>query len=205
TRRPFAFDHDFMRADGSRCVVHIRGQAVSAPQNGMPRLVGTAQDVTERKELEERLTRVQRLEAVGQLAAGIAHEINTPTQYVGDNVRFVREAMTELFPMLSLAARHRVAAISAPAAACGELAELEEAVRGIDLEYLLSEIPISLDHALEGITRIAEIVRAVKAFAHPDSNARSLVDVNAVIANAIAVSRPEWKYVADTVTDLDPD
>jgi PAS domain S-box-containing protein len=204
TRESFAFDHRFVRADGEDRVVHLRGRPVCDRNGNVVRLVGTAQDITERKVLEERLAQGQRLEAVGQLAAGIAHEINTPVQYVGDNLRFVQEALVQLVPLLQQLAvwRERLCGgTNGTAAAVG--AEIESAARAAELDYFLGELPSSVEHALDGTARIAEIVRAVKAVAHPGSETRTLADINDILETAIAVSRAEWKYVAELSTVLD--
>jgi PAS domain S-box-containing protein len=177
TRAPFAFDHRFVLPCGEKRVVHLRGRAVTDASGAVVRLVGTAQDITEPKQLEERIAQSQRLEAVGQLAAGIAHEINTPVQYVGDNLRFIQDALVELLPAIDA---------------------------GVEsLAYYRDELPLSVSQALDGTARIAEIVRAVKAVAHPGDESKTVIDLNTIVETAIAVSRSEWRYVAEVQTDLD--
>ncbi len=206
TREAFSFDHHFVRHDDEQeHVVHVRGRPVADPDGRVIRLVGTAQDVTERKRLEERLVQGQRLEAVGQLAAGIAHEINTPVQYVGDNLRFMQETLHQVLPVLRALPQWRDALAGAAATpdARRVATTIGEAAERLDLEFIESELPVAAAQALDGIGRIAEIVRAVKAVAHPGSGAKTLVDLNAVLEAAISVSRPEWKYVAEVTRDFD--
>ena len=125
---------------------------------------------------------------------GVAHEINTPIQFVGDSVHFLREAFAELQGHLE---RYRAAAETAAVARRGGRAEAEA-----DLEFLTAEIPESLERALEGIERVAEIVRAMKEFAHPQRAEQAAADLNRAIDSTLTVARNEWKYVADVVTDL---
>ncbi len=165
-------------------------------------LLGT--DITERKFLESQLAQAQKLESIGQLAAGIAHEINTPTQYVGDNTRFLRDAFTELRGLLEKYAQ------LAEAAKSGEvtpelLAEVEATVEDVDVDYLQQEIPKAIDQSLEGVERVATIVRAMKEFSHPGVEEKTATDINKAIESTITVARNEWKYVAEVVTDFDPD
>jgi signal transduction histidine kinase len=159
-------------------------------------------DITERKLMEKQLAQSQKLRSIGQLASGIAHEINTPTQYVGDNIRFLQDAFGDLVIVLN-----RADALLAAARDGGALAEAvrrtEKARRKADLDYLVSEIPVAIQHTLEGVERISKIVRAMKDFAHPGREEKMSADLNHVIETTITVARNEWKYVADMVTDLD--
>ncbi|MBI5855798.1 MAG: PAS domain S-box protein [Nitrospirae bacterium] len=161
------------------------------------------EDVTERLGLERELAQAQKLESIGQLAAGIAHEINTPTQFVGDNTRFVSDSFQQLTDMLGrfhdLLNAARVGAVPE-----SMVREIEEAGKAADLEYLAQEVPKALAQSIEGIDRIAHIVRAMKDFAHPDRGEKTLVDLGKAIESTATVSRNEWKYVADLVTDVEP-
>jgi Amt family ammonium transporter len=160
-------------------------------------------DVTTRKQLEIDLAHAQKLEAVGQLAAGIAHEINTPTQYVGDNLRFVKDAFGALSQLIG---SHR--ALLEAAKAAGVLPDLADDVERVatvtDAAYLLDETPKAIEQSLDGVARVARIVAAMKEFSHPGSAERKLADINRAIETTITVARNAWKYVADVVTDLDP-
>ena len=156
-------------------------------ENGMViGIIGVGFDITERKFAELRLAQSEHLESIGRLAAGVAHEINTPIQYLNDSVYFIREAMQEL-----LAHNARLAAmLPAPP-------EADE-----DLEDLKKELPPALDRVVDGLGRIAEIVRSMKEFSHVDQREMSRVDLNRAINSTLIIARSEYKYVADVKTDF---
>jgi PAS domain S-box-containing protein len=173
-------------------------------------MVGIGQEITDRKkaesehvQMELQLRHAQKMESIGQLAAGIAHEINTPTQFIGDNNRFLHEAfaslkvvLDRLRAVLEAARRGRV-----PNSLVAEgIAALEAA----DLDYLMTEIPSALAQSLEGVGRVAKIVGAMKEFSHPGGDEFTAADINHAIESTVSVCRNEWKYVADLVTDFDP-
>lgn len=156
-------------------------------------------DLTRRKLLESQLAQAQKLESVGQLAAGIAHELNTPIQFVGDNTRFLRDSFLALEEVLKL--------IDALIPKHGESIEIDEFSDSIhqlderfDLEFLRTEIPMAIDQTLQGAENVARIVRAMKVFSHPGSQDYQEVDLNQSLESTLTVSRNEWKYCAQAVT-----
>ena len=161
------------------------------------------EDITQRKQLELDLRHAQKLEAIGQLAAGIAHEINTPTQYVGDNVRFLKDAFKDLSTLLE---RYKGLVTAAQNGTLSRevVEETATAVCGGDTDYLLEEIPTAIEQTLEGLARISTLVRAMKEFSHPGSKDKSPHDLNQAITTTVTVARNEWKYVAEVETDYDP-
>jgi signal transduction histidine kinase len=162
--------------------------------------VTLTQDVTERKNLERELANAQKLESIGQLAAGIAHEVNTPTQFIGDNIRFLQESVGEMLGvvdrLLNLGATQDAVMISAK--------ELETLFATVDMTYLRKEVPKAIAQSLDGVERISSIVGAMKEFSHP-STEKAPHDLNRAILSTITVATNEWKYVADVVTDLAAD
>jgi PAS domain S-box-containing protein len=160
-------------------------------------VIGVAADVTHLTTLERQLAQATRLESIGQLAAGIAHEINTPVQYVSDNTRFLTDSFTEV--LTTLRAVQALAVGDDPAAG-----RLRTALAGMDLEFLAEEIPSALSQSQEGLTRVAQIVRAMKDFSHPGQG-RGESDLNRAVESTVQVSRNEWRYVAEVDLDLGPD
>jgi len=143
----------------------------------------------------------EKLAAVGQLAAGITHEINTPIQFIGDSVTFLKRAIGNVTTLLGRYKDLLDAASADPALA--PLVDRIKAMEGeLDIAYDLEEMPLAVNRTLEGVGRVAEIVRAMKAFAHPDRKDKASASINEVLLNALTVARNECKYVAETVTDL---
>jgi len=197
------YETEIIRGDGKKVFVSLnfsplfeKGKIVS--------IVGTAEDITQRRQLERQLLQAQKLESIGQLASGIAHEINTPIQYLGDNSRFLQESFAELIQIIEKYT------CLLKAAQQGNippeyLAEAEEIIQKIDIDYLLGEIPKAMQQNLDGISRVAEIVQAMKEFSQPGVTGKTCIDINKALASTITVSRNEWKYVAEMQTDFDPD
>jgi signal transduction histidine kinase len=161
-------------------------------------------DVTERHALEQRLHRAQKLEAVGHLAAGIAHEINTPMQYIGDNLTFTRESVAELLPLVSMLLGKLEGAANAILTA-DDLKAVQGALGSADFDYVRETLPRALDASLDGVSRVTAIVRAMKAFSHPGSGELEPTELSKVIENTVTVAKSEWKYVASVELRHDPD
>jgi PAS domain S-box-containing protein len=159
------------------------------------------EEITELKFLEAQLSQAQKLESIGQLAAGVAHEINTPTQYVGDSVVFLKDAYNDLARVLN-ECESMAQGQDVPPACAKTFSDL---LTEIDYEFLKEEIPKSFARVQEGIERVSTIVQAMKRFSHPGGGAKKAVDINQALENALVVTRNEWKYVADVETRFDPE
>jgi PAS domain S-box-containing protein len=158
-------------------------------------------DITARIAQERTQRLAQKLESVGRLAAGIAHEINTPIQYVGDSVSFLQSAEADL-SKLRTEYRRAIEQLVAQEPATRILPALQQLESSLDLEFLSTEIPKAFQRTLEGVERVAAIVRAMKEFAHPDTVQHSAADLNHAIETTLTVARNEYKYHAQIETRL---
>ena len=192
-------------------------------------VLGVAADLSEISELERQLAQTSRLESIGQLAAGIAHEINTPVQYASDNTRFVADSFGNVLRGLREVAELAGGDIEGDSDGDGDgdgdsdsdsdsdgaggagthrpevelRHRLRSLVEDLDLEFVAEEVPSALTQSLEGLDRVAQIVRAMKEFSHPGGE-RLPTELNRLVESTIQVCRNEWKYVAELNLDLDP-
>ncbi len=171
-------------------------------QQGNRNYVSVISDITQSELQEQQNRQAQKLEAIGSLAAGVAHEINTPTQYVGNNLLFIKKEFETVVDILRKSQQLINQAHNGEK--FDDLVEtlhLEE--QAADLDYLTNEIPKAIDESLEGISRVTKIVQAIKEFSHPSMDEKTPVDLNRAIDTTITVSRNEWKYVADLIPHYD--
>jgi PAS domain S-box-containing protein len=189
-------------------VVDTQGKPLPVLLSVIPVLLGNEAiwieaflDLTERKQLEAQLRHAQKLEAVGQLASGIAHEINTPAQFVGDNIHFLAEAYAGVKQLMD-EYRQVLGNLTALPGYEHFVEKLKRAEEGADLAYIEENAPTAFARASDGIARISGIVGAMKEFAHPAHREKSLADLNRALKATLTISRNEYKYVADIETEF---
>jgi signal transduction histidine kinase/HAMP domain-containing protein len=195
----FEFLTPLFHLDGRRTEVRWTGTCEWVENSKILR--GLMLDITEvrRRGLEHAAS--QKLESVGRLAAGVSHEINTPVQFVTDNVHFLRTSMTDI-AAVALAYRDLQRAVQSQGDVVAAAQRAAEAEKAADLDYVLENAPPAIDSALEGLGRIATIVRSMKEFAHPDQAVKQSADLNQAIRSTLVVARNEYKYVAELDTQL---
>lgn len=197
-----------VRSDGARIPIEINITKANVPDKDM--VVISVRDITVRRVSEEewdkmemQLRHAQKLEAIGQLAAGIAHEINTPIQFIGDNMKFINDAFANIQKLYDVRNKliEKFKQGEMPHDLIEKAAQLEEEM---DFKYLRVEAPKAIKQSLDGIERVEDIVRSMKQFSHPGIEEKILVDINSAIESTVTVSRNEWKYYAEMKLNLDP-
>jgi PAS domain S-box-containing protein len=159
------------------------------------------EEMKERERMVIELQLAQKLESVGRLAAGIAHEINTPIQYVGDSVHFLRSAFDDLDKLLE-AMNGATALLPDGAQRTAYQHEIAALQKKHDLEYLRAEVPKAFTRTFDGVERVTNIVKAMKEFAHPDANEQNAVDLPHALETTLLVASNEYRYVARVRTDF---
>lgn len=187
--------------NGDRVIADAQTTAVLDDQGRTKMIISIIEDITEKNRLEIELRHSQKLESVGRLAAGIAHEINTPIQFVGDNINFLSGTFEQLLALCDMYRQLCTKAAGAPLSEA-DLAYQKQQEDEADLDYIRSAVPTSLASTIDGVGRVARIVQSMKAFAHPDRGERSIADINAGLRNTLIVATNELKYVAKVETEL---
>lgn len=178
--------------DGKGIVAEV--QSVGIEFEGARASLFAIRDVTDVHRMEQDLRQAQRLEAIGRLAAGIAHEINTPIQFIGDNASFLARAFADVSAYLSLC-EERIPAGNERDALAAHKDEL-------DVVFIQEQAPVAAANISAGVERVAKIVSAMKSYAHPGDAKKSLADINRALETTIAVATNEWKQVAKVVTQF---
>jgi PAS domain S-box-containing protein len=189
-----------LRKVGDSVVADIQSRVVLDANQKPSMILIAVEDVTEKIRLEVQLRHAQKLESIGRLAAGIAHEINTPIQFVGDNVAFLSGAFEQLIALCDVYRGLCEKAERAPLSAA-EIAFKGKNEEAADLDYIRRNVPASIASTIDGVGRVAKIVKSMKAFAHPDRGERSIADINTALRDTLTVATAELKYVATVETE----
>ena len=196
-------ENENLKKNGERVQISWSNAPIFDSKGNLEEILCVGNDITERKILENQLAHAQKLEAIGQLAAGIAHEINTPTQYVGDNTRYLEDAFNDFLTVLNKY-NELLTAVKDGNPTEDLVKEVEALVEEADIDYLSKDIPEAIAQTLQGVERVTKIVRSMKDFSHPGVKEKTAVDINQAIESTITVARNEWKYVAELKTTFDP-
>ncbi len=155
------------------------------------------QRTREIEEANKNLLQSEKLAAVGQLAAGIAHEINTPAQYVGDNIKAISDFFTSITRLLTFYRQFFAENEQAEV-----LAHISEQEQKEDLAFILEDAPLAIQQSLQGIDQIVRIVQAMKGFSHFGQGRTSNININLALENTLLVAQNSYKYLADIETDF---
>ncbi len=197
-------DNIILTKDNTKKIISCSSSPMIEKDNKVIGFVIVLRDITEKKKIEDRLTLSQKMESVGLLAAGVAHEINTPMQYIGDNTRFLKDAMNDLDIVVKQIWSYIEESTNNEIINADCIDKIKKMIDDADLEYLLAEIPLSIKQSLEGIDRVSKLVLTLKNFSHPGSKEKMLCDINQSINQTTTITRNEWKYASDMETILDP-
>lgn len=157
-------------------------------------------DVTEKERIAAQSMLSSKMESIGQLAAGIAHEINTPIQYLGDNLHYVQHAL-ETYIEVDQRQTQFLKSIASTNQKAKEVLDFRNSQR---IDNLNNEIPAAITESYEGLDRVRKIVLAIREFSHPSQKGKAYSDINKSVQTTVTISRNEWKYCADLETELDP-
>ncbi len=191
-----------IQKSGNRILVSGSIAELKTPEETTMGHVIVFQDVTERMKAEAQTALSQKMEAIGQMAAGIAHEINTPIQYVGDNLRYLQKTITRFDEVLN--AYQNIVPVDGGIIEQSQLDKLEDIKKSTRIAHYLGESAVAVNESLEGVERVRKIVMAMREFSHPSEREKKLADINHGIETTVAISRNEWKYSAELDTNLDP-
>lgn len=153
---------------------------------------GVIDDISDTKNLQLQLIQAQKLEAIGQLASGVAHEINTPIQYIGDNLAALKASFSDILEYQQALQDLNDKNLSA---------QITELMQRYDMDFILEDSPKAIQQSLEGVARVAEIVKAMKTFSHIEPNQnKQTINVHEAINAALTISRNSYKYIATVET-----
>lgn len=186
---------EIVSKDNEKKIIFCNTAQVKNAEGKLKGYVYVLKDITEQVNIETQLQFSQKMESIGQLAAGIAHEINTPMQYIMDNTLFLRDTFSDLTDFINESDKYILAKDSSE--------EFLKKRNEIDLDFLLQEIPAAISQTEAGINKVSKIIRAMKDFSHPGQNEKIMSDINLGIEVTVEICRNEWKYSSEIELNLD--
>jgi len=202
--RVSAYEVEMRRKDGQFITVLVNAHVQKNEVGEFIGIQGTVVDISHRKQEETEKVHSQKLAAIGSLAAGIAHEINTPIQYVSDNTDFLKDVFRDIEPVLDSGLK-LVASLGTEKEKEGVVRQFVQALDDADVDYLKEEIPQAISQSLDGLGRVTRIVRSMKEFSHSGADLWERTDINHTLENTLTVARNEYKYTAEIKTRFQPD
>ncbi len=166
------------------------------PAGNVTHYVCTAKDVTERHRMDEQLRQSDKLASIGQLAAGVAHEINNPMGYVSSNINSLGRYLQGLFTLLDAYMKAEPALADAAA-----LERINALKQELDIGYLREDICALLGESGEGIKRVKQIVQDLKDFSRQEQADWQLADLHQGLESTLNIVHNELKYKADVVRE----
>ncbi len=192
----------FWKQDGSSFSADYIVSPIRDENNEISGATLIFRNLTEMRMQEAKRIHGMKLESIGELAAGIAHEINTPIQFIGSNISFLREALDDILDLVCLY-RKLLKTLSGEEQYKSLLDEIAEKEEGADVEYLQEEAPKAFDQTIHGVERVTSLVLGLKGFAHSkESETKISSDLNEIIKNTLVVCTNAYKYVAELETDF---
>jgi len=200
---PMSVEYRLCTSDGSVREVLDRAVPVRDAAGEVVGLDGMILDVTLRRQTERALERTQMLQSMGRLAAGIVHEINTPIQFIGDNMRFLADSFAQVLELIRSYQQFKEK-VRQGLAGPQDGEQMDQAEAKAELDFLSGEIPSAIEQTLEGVNRVSTIVSAMRDFSHIDERRMAPADINRALRSTLIVVHNALKYVAHVETDFDP-
>jgi len=208
TGQGFAIEYRLVRKDKGICDISDRAVPVFDDSGHICGIDGMIKEITCRRRAQRELDRTQMLQNLGKLTAGIAHEINTPIQFVGDNLHFLSNSFHSINELLEIYRRFKetvTAASDGDGSIRAEIEKVDAFNEQEDMDFIISEIPKAIQQTIGGINRVSTMIEAMRDFSHIDERRMAPADLNRALNTAIVIMRNEIKYVADVKMDLDAD